>query len=69
MVYKQTQGKLETLQSLQAKLSVKCPSQSEVDFHPDDSTSRSIVKARGQDNIFKALEVQTGYEPRNISLS
>ncbi len=46
----------ETLQSLQTKLSAKHLSQSGDQFSSGDSASRSIVKARGQDNIFSALE-------------
>ena len=50
---------------------MKCLSQSEVDFHPGDDTSRSIVKARGQDNIFRALEVQTctAWIPRGLCVA
>jgi hypothetical protein len=48
----------ETLQSLPTKLSVELLSHPspEVEIHPSDSASRSIVKARGQDNRFSALE-------------
>jgi hypothetical protein len=61
VVYKQTQGK--PCSRCKPNLCAKHLSQSEVDSHPGDSASRSIVKARGQDNIFKALEVQTGLSP------
>ncbi len=47
-----------TLQSLQTKLSVEHLSQSggRLGYSPGDRASKSIVKARGQDNIFSALE-------------
>jgi hypothetical protein len=53
-VYKQTRGKPCSRCKPNSVRSM-CHSP-EVDSHPGDRASRSIVKARGQDNIFNALE-------------
>ncbi len=58
VVYKQTQGKPCSRCKPNSVRSI-CHSP-EVDFLTGDRASRSIVKARGQDNIFSALESKQG---------